>query len=77
MNRDRQGYHISHVYSLWQYLSRHSIVFDLVILTLKFDLLFKNFKRGHNLWTVGDRAFIFHMFVPCDKTIHTILYFLT
>ena len=52
MNRKRQGFHISHVYSLWQDLSHDTIIFYLVTLTLKFDLLFKNFNLGHNFWTV-------------------------
>ena len=55
MNRDRQGFHISQVYSLWRDFSHHTIVFDLVIFTLKFYLLFKNFNLGH-LWTVRDRT---------------------
>ena len=38
------------MYSLWQDLSHHTIIFDLVTLTLKFDLLFKNFNLSHNLW---------------------------
>ena len=66
MNGERQEFHISHVYSLWQDLSYHTMFFDLVTLTLKFDLLFKNINLVHNLWTVGDRAFIFHMCIPCD-----------
>ena len=70
MNRERQGFHISHVYSLWQDISRHTIIFGLVTLTLKFDLLFKNFNLGHNLRTMRDRAFIFYMCIPCDKTFH-------
>ena len=37
MNRKRQGFHISHVYSLWQDLSHHTIIFDLVTLTLNFE----------------------------------------
>ena len=70
MNSERQGFHIAHVYSLGQDLSHHTIIFDLV--TLTFDLLFKIFNLGHNLWTVIDRAFIFHMCIPCDKTFHAI-----
>ena len=54
MNRKRQYFYISHVYSLWQDLSYHTIIFDLVTLTLKFDLLLKNFNLGHNFWTVRD-----------------------
>ena len=65
---------MSHVYSLWQDLSHHTIIFDLVTLDLKFE---KNFNLGHNLWTVRDRAFIFHMFIPCDKIFHVAPYFVT
>ena len=39
----------------------------------------KNFNLGHNLWTTGhnlwttsDRTIIFHMRIPCDKTLHII-----
>ena len=42
--------------------------FDLVTLTLVFDLLIKNFNLGHNTFMVSIRALIFHMSVPCDKT---------
>ena len=42
-----------------------------------FLLLFKNFNLGHNIWTVRDRAFIFHMCIPCDKNFHIIPYFYT
>ena len=74
MNREKHdGFHITHVYSLWQDLSNHTIIFDLVTLTLKFDLFFKNFKLGRNFWTSRDRAFIFHMYIPCDKTFHFII----
>ena len=41
MNGERQGFHISHVYFLQQALSRRTIIFYLVTLTLKFDLLLK------------------------------------
>ena len=43
-------------------------------LTLKFDLLFKNFNLGHNFLTKSDGAFIFHMCIPCDKVFHMVLY---
>ena len=49
----------SHVYSLWQDFSCHSIINYLVTLTLKFNLLFKNFNLGHKLWSVKDGAVIF------------------
>ena len=72
MNNERWNFHISHVYSIWQDLSHHTLIFDLVTLTLKFDLLFKNFNIGHNLWTGRDRTFIFHMCILCVKIFHTI-----
>ena len=77
MNRERQGFHISHVYSLWQDLLRHTIILDLVTFTFKFDLLFKIFNLGHNLWTVRDRAYMLHMRIPWDKAFHIIPKFLT
>jgi hypothetical protein len=36
--------------------------------TLKFDPLFINFNIGHIFWMASDRAFLFHMCVPYDKT---------
>ena len=72
MNRERRDFHIAHVYFLGQDLSLHAIIFYLVTFTLKFDLLFKNVNLGHNLRTVRDRAIIFHMCIPGDKTFHTI-----
>ena len=35
MNRKRQGFHISHVYSLWQDLSHYTIISDQVTLTFE------------------------------------------
>ena len=32
----------------------------------------KNFNLDHNLNTIRGRAFIFHMYVPYDKTFHTV-----
>ena len=32
----------------------------------------KNFNIEHNFWTEGDRALIFHMCIPCDKTFQLI-----
>jgi hypothetical protein len=43
-------------------------MFDLAALTLKFNPFSKNFNIGHIFWLVSDRAFVFHMHVPCDKT---------
>ena len=53
--------------SLWQGLSDGTINFELVTLTVIFDLLLKNFNIGHNLFLVRDRAFIFGMGIPYDK----------
>ena len=36
-------------------------------LTLKFDLLLKNFNLGHNFLIRRDRAFILYMCIACDK----------
>ena len=48
-------------------------IFYLVILTLKFDLLLKNFNLGHNFQTRRDRVFLvtrpfklYHNFRPHD-----------
>ena len=43
------------MYSLWQYLSHGTISFDLVTLTLNFDLLLKNFNLGCYLVMVAAR----------------------
>ena len=50
-----------------------TIIFDLVTLTLKFDLLLKNFNLGHNFQTRRDRAFILYMCILCDKIFHMVL----
>ena len=41
-------------------------------LTLKFDLLLKNFNLGHNFLTTSDRAFILHMCITCDNIFHMV-----
>ena len=65
------------VYSLWQDLSHGTIIFDLVTLTLTFDLLLKNFNLGHNFQTRSVRTFILHICIPCDRTFHMEPLFLT
>ena len=47
-----------------------SKIFDLetLTLTLKFDLLLRNFNLGYSFLTRKGRAFIFHIHIPCDKT---------
>ena len=69
-------FHISKVYSLWRDLSHHAMIVHIVTLTLKFDILFKTSNLYHSLWTVRDRAFIFHMCIPCgqDLSHHTIIF---
>ena len=37
MNRERQGFHISHVYNLGQEFLHHNIIFDRLGLTLNFE----------------------------------------
>ena len=59
---------ISHECSLSQDLFMGTKLFDLVTLTLVFDLLFKNFNLGYNIWMVSTRALIFHMSVSYGKT---------
>ena len=46
-------------------------IFDLVTLTLKFDLLLKNFNFCRSFLTRRDRAFILHIYIHCDKTMGT------
>ena len=53
-----------------------TIIFDLVTLTLKFDLLLKNFNLGQAFQTRRDGTFILHMCIPRDKTFHMVPYFL-
>ena len=60
------------MYSLRQDLSHGTIIFDLVTLTLKFDLLLKSFNFGHNFQTRSDMAFILYMCIPGDKTFHMV-----
>ena len=45
-------------------------------LTLKFDLLLKNFNLGNSFLTRIGRAFIFHMCIPCSKTFNAVPWFL-
>ena len=37
----------------------------------------QNFNLGHNFQTIKDKAFIFHMCIPYDKTSHMIPKFFT
>ena len=52
-------------------------IFDIVTLTLTFDLLLKYFSLGHSFLTRRGRAFVLHMYIPCDKTCPWITQFLT
>jgi hypothetical protein len=61
---------ISHECTLRQNLFMGTKIFDLVTLTLVFDLLIKNFNLGYNIWMVSTRALIFHMSVPCERPFH-------
>ena len=66
-----------YVHSLWQDLSMSTKIFDLVTLTLEFDLLLKNFNLGYSFFTRRGWAFIFHMCIPCSKTFNALPWFLT
>ena len=57
---------------LYCFSNTFSMLVDLVTLTLKFDLLLKNFSLGHNFQTRRARVFMLHMCIPCDKTFHII-----
>ena len=52
---------LSYCTCVLQDLSHGAIIFDLVTLTLKFDILLKNFNLGHNFLTRRDEAFILHI----------------
>ena len=59
MNYFGWNIHISHVYFLSQYLYTGTKLFDLVTLTLKFDLLLKkSVNLGHNFLTRRGKTFI-------------------
>ena len=46
-------------------------------LTLESDPFFENFNLANNFWTVSARALIFHKNISCDKTIPSVILFLT
>ena len=78
MNRKRLGFHIVHVYSLWQDLSVGTKIFDPVTLTSNFDLLLKKkLNLGIYFWTERDWASILRMCIPCGKTFLSVPKFLT
>ena len=54
-------------FSKWRDLSTGTNRFNLLTLTLEFDLLFENFNLANNLRTVNSRDFIFHKSIPWDK----------
>ena len=64
------------MYSLWQDLSHGSIIFYLVTLTLKFDLLLKNFNHGFYLVMVAarqaslssDNSYFYDIVVPVKQS---------
>mgnify|MGYP003690552619 CR=1 FL=1 len=50
-------------------------IFDLVTLTLEFELLFEIFNFVNNIWILRARALIFHMSIPLDKIFLLVLTF--
>ena len=53
------------------------MIFVLVTLTLKFDLLLKSFNLGLSFLTRRGRVFIFHIRIPYDKTFYSVPWFVT
>ena len=52
-------------------LSVSTKFFDLITLTVSFDLHFEKFNIDHNFWTITGRAFIlltWLLYIPCDET---------
>ena len=60
--------HIIGMCSLWQDLSVGTKNFDLVTLTLTFDVLLKKLNLGYDFWTKRNKAFILQVCIPCGKT---------
>ena len=55
-----RGYRKEDTYTLWGQKDKGHVTFD---------LLLKSFHIGYNFFILRDRAFIFGMCVPYDKTI--------
>ena len=57
-----------YIYSLWQDCSvgTWTNIFYLVTLTLTIGLLLEKLNLDHKFWNKRDRAFILHMFIPCQ-----------
>ena len=66
---------ISHEYFKRQDLSMDTNIFDLVTLTLEFELLFEIFNFVNHIWILRARALIFHMSIPWDKIFLLVLTF--
>ena len=64
---------MSYMWSLLKNLSIGTLIYDLMTLTLKVDLLF----NSHILWMVSDKPAIFYMRISCDKTFLSEPQFLT
>ena len=56
-------------YFIWVFLVIRPFHWYHCFLTCDLDPFFKNFNLANNFWTVSARALIFHMSIPCDKTI--------
>ena len=70
--------HFSTVHTSWLDLLFHTVIFDLVTLSLEYDLFTKTFNLGHISWTIRDRFFlVFFNIIPNDYTIHLIPWPLT
>ena len=71
-NQKRWGSHITCVHFLWQDLSLGTKYFDLLTLTLTFDLLLKKLNIGINFWTERDSAFKLSMDIPWGESFQSI-----
>ena len=48
------------------------ISYIIILYCVSFCWVDKNFNLNHNFQTRSDRAFILHMYIPCDKTFHMV-----
>ena len=54
-----------------------STIFDILTLTLEFDIFIENINLAYIFWTVSARALIFHMSILSDKTFPWVATFFT
>ena len=77
LHEKKYDFHISRcIPCAWQDISQQPLIFKLVTLTLKFDLLFKKFNLGHMHIRIflmgGGMDFIIHKCIYCVKRFHIV-----